>query len=175
MNEVSKIYYDKDAVQGRGYATGLIIQLTDGSLLAHQSTDPVMPFEPFQPKAATPTRQHATKCTALYGAGCVCDGYHTFDELYDHRITLYLTLCRRQSKAEPSGWWSQVWRSKLHSDGKGMHGWFVLGIGKAHGTQITYHVPLARWDDTDFAETLEVAPEWDGHTSDDVLDRLREI
>jgi len=26
--------------------------------------------------------------------GKISDGYHTFDELYDHRITLWIALCR---------------------------------------------------------------------------------
>jgi len=106
------------------------------------------------------------------------DGYHTFDELYDHRITLFITLCRRQAKAKPSGWWSQVWRSKRHSDGElcfGTGTQYVLGIGKASECQITYHIPVERWNETDFAETLEKAPEWDGHTSDDVLERLKRL
>lgn len=112
---------------------------------------------------------------------CDCDGYHTFDELYDHRITLYIALC----KLYRDRWvaWIEtaadekcpdVWRSKRHSDGKlafcGAS--YVLGIGIKPGKQITYHIPIERWDETDFAETLEKAPEYDGHTSDDVIERL---
>jgi hypothetical protein len=106
------------------------------------------------------------------------DGYHTFSELYDHRITLFIALCRISKDRGPSGWWSQVWRSKRHSDGElcfGTGSQFVLGIGKADGTQITYHIPIERWDETGFAETLEVAPEWDKHSSSDVLDRLKSL
>lgn len=33
----------------------------------------------------------------------VSDGYHTFDELYDHRITLYIALCRTFKFAAESG------------------------------------------------------------------------
>ena len=36
--------------------------------------------------------------------------------------------------------------------------------------QITYHLPLSKWEETGFAETLEKAPEFDGHTPDDVLE-----
>lgn len=99
----------------------------------------------------------------------VSDGYHTFDELYDHRITLYIALCRNIA---PN---SHVWRSKLHSDGSAFEGWFILGIEKNVGNQITYHLPLACWSETEFAETLEKAPEWDGHTPADVLARLKEL
>lgn len=101
------------------------------------------------------------------------DGYHTFNELYDHRITLYIALCRLIYQfCIPS---PPVWRSKLHSDGTAIEGWFVLGLGEKPGKQITYHLPLARWDETAGIVELERAPEFDGHTSADVLVRLRNL
>ncbi len=112
----------------------------------------------------------------------VSDGYHTIAELYDHRITLWIALCKMKSE-----FWKQVvedhviefcpdvWRSKIHSDGKSFDGWFMLGIGKEKGKQMTYHLPNSRWDDTSFAETLDRAPEFDGHTSADVLTRLKNL
>lgn len=102
----------------------------------------------------------------------VSDGYHTMDELYDHRITLYVAFCREYQRDRVEG---TIWRSKLHSDGSTVEGWFILGINKEPGKQITYHLPLSRWDQTDFAETLEKAPEWDLHTSADVLQRISEL
>lgn len=116
--------------------------------------------------------------------GKISDGYHTFDELYDHRITLFIALCRtirewqveegtREFKDDNGS--IETWRSKFHSDGTNFDGWFTLGIGKTRGTQITYHLPLSRWEETDFAETLEKAPPWDGHTSSDVLGRLKTL
>jgi hypothetical protein len=102
--------------------------------------------------------------------GHISDGYHTFDELYDHRITLFVALARMFQKGE-----FPVWRSKLHADGSSFDGWFVLGIFKEKGEQITYHLPLSRWGETDFAETLHHAPEWDGHSPSDVLSRLKQL
>jgi hypothetical protein len=69
----------------------------------------------------------------------------------------------------------RIWRSKQnHPDGIKMYdGWFVMGIGVKPGKQITYHLPLSRWNETDFAQTLDHAPDWDGHTPDDVLTRLK--
>jgi hypothetical protein len=67
----------------------------------------------------------------------------------------------------------RIWKSKLHSDGSAYEGWFLLGIDKKPGQQITYHMPLTLWDDLDWIPTLAVAPEFDGHTSDDVLRRLQ--
>ena len=97
----------------------------------------------------------------------VSDGYHTFTELYDHRITLYVVLAKAHR--------GSAWRSIKHSDGSAWDGWFLLGIGESPGDQITYHLPLSRWDETNFARTVEIAPPFDGHTSADVLKRLKEL
>ena len=106
-------------------------------------------------------------------ANQVSDGYHTFGELYDHRIALWLALCRSDVYlSNQNGEPSDVWRSKAHSDGVVWDGWFILGMGKAKGQQMTYHLPITDWEKCEFAETLEKAPEWDGHTSADVLTRL---
>ena len=135
-------------------------------------------------------KQHAIKCQYPYAGdnvdgSCNCDSYHTFDELYNHRIELFITLCRlipparlvsSSSSVEKDYWMtSLIWRSKFHSNGTSLDGWFILGIGKEKGEQITYHIPLSRWDDTNFAQTLERAYTWDGHTSDDVLERLKRL
>ncbi len=101
--------------------------------------------------------------------GKISDGYHTFDELYAHRTRLFIALCA----ALDSGY--GIWRSQCHSDGSVFPGWFIMGIGDAPGQQVTYHLDLAYWDSTAFAETLARAPAWDGHTADDVLVRLQRI
>jgi hypothetical protein len=98
----------------------------------------------------------------------ISDGYHTFGELYEHRITLFIALCRRLEKG-------RVWRSQAHSDGSVWEGWFVLGIDYEQGKQITYHLPMSKWEETDFADTLDKAPEYDGHTSEDVLQRIKRL
>jgi hypothetical protein len=56
-----------------------------------------------------------------------------------------------------------------------MEGWFLLGLGVKAGKQITYHLPNEFWKRCDFARTVTVAPEFDGHTSSDVLTRLLDI
>lgn len=103
----------------------------------------------------------------MIGTGKISDGYHTFDELYEHRIALFLALCRQIP--------ANVWRSRLHDDGSYFDGWFLLGINKQKGKQITYHLPNSKWDETNFAETLEKSPEWDKHTSNDVVERLKKL
>lgn len=101
--------------------------------------------------------------------GGISDGYHTFDDLYEHRIVNYIALCRKLSMSLNH----DVWISKNHSDGNEWKGWFLLGIGKEPGKQITYHLPEQYWEEVkQFAEILLIAPQFDGHTSSDVLERI---
>lgn len=51
----------------------------------------------------------------------VSDGYHTFRELYEHRMTLFQALCnviahRNQQSDYRVSESQTVWKSKLHSD-----------------------------------------------------------
>jgi hypothetical protein len=101
----------------------------------------------------------------------ISDGYHTFGELYQHRIELYIALCKELNNNKKS----KIWKSKKHSDGSAWDGWFIMGIDKDNGEQITYHLPMDYWRKTSFAEELELAPEFDGHTSDDVLYRISKL
>jgi hypothetical protein len=100
------------------------------------------------------------------------DGYHTFDELYEHRHTLFIALCRELAASRPI---NPVWRSRLHADGTMFPDWFIMGVHDEQGRQITYHLPASLWADTNCAETLDRAPEFDGHTSTDVLQRLARL
>jgi len=47
----------------------------------------------------------STPCEKCGGS----DGYHTFDELYEHRHWLFLSLMKM--------WPERAWASKLHADG----------------------------------------------------------
>lgn len=114
-------------------------------------------------------KKKPVKVTIDGETGNISDGYHTFDELYEHRVSLFITLCRYLDESTP------VWRSKLHFDGTAIDGFFILGIAKHKGSQISYHLPMSRWNETDFAETLDRAPQWDRHTSQDVLKRLKRL
>lgn len=137
-------------------------------------------------KLTTGMLNFAIRTNPKIKAGEISDGYHTFGELYDHRITLWIALCRSIEKQrqlvlrrfpDVTPPQQQVWRSLRHSDGELAYGggWFVLGINTSPGRQVTYHLPLAKWDETNFADTLEQAPEWDNHTPADVLERLKTL
>lgn len=98
--------------------------------------------------------------------GQVSDGYHTFDELYDHRCNLFLLSMMQMPK---DSWWSNK-----HSDGEQWDGWFIAGINLPTGV-ITYHLPTELYEvvAATGAKELEFAPEWDGHTSSDVIERIQ--
>ncbi|MBD1918864.1 hypothetical protein H6F55_25235 [Phormidium sp. FACHB-322] len=102
--------------------------------------------------------------------GKTSDGYHTFDELYEHRHMLFLALLKSFDSSRPYGITS-AWKSRKHDDGSSYEGWFICGIA-TFGNSITYHLPDRLWD-LCRADELESAPPFDGHTSDDVLKRMR--
>jgi hypothetical protein len=91
--------------------------------------------------------------------GELSDGYHTFNELYRHRITLFIYIAKKHAECGGS-----VYRFHHYE------GWFCLGLETEHG-QISYHIPKSQWEKCDFAG-YERQPEFDGHTSEDVLRRL---
>jgi len=96
--------------------------------------------------------------------GELSDGYHTFNELYDHRHALFIALAR----CNPL----ECWRSKEHEErGTMPPQFFIVGMELPTGS-ITYHLPLTLWDKTNFIPTVGCAPPWDGHTSADVVERL---
>lgn len=95
----------------------------------------------------------------------ISDGNHTFGELYKHRIVLFCTLCNLLPELS--------WKSKKHFDEEDFpmfNDSFVAGINTPNG-MATYHIRLKYWDLFDVKE-LERAPYYDGHTSEDVIDRI---
>lgn len=97
----------------------------------------------------------------------ISDGFHTFGELYEHRIQLFIALARIMQNRTLK----DVWRFKEDKD------WFILGIHGTIGRQITYHLPMSKWEETNFAHTYTDSrkPVFDGHTSADVLERLKNL
>lgn len=95
------------------------------------------------------------------------DGFHTFKELYDHRIALYIALMF----AYPE----RSWFASHHDDGTNLDGWFIAGMHIPTG-DITYHLPNVPYFNMVGAnkeiEYRHFAPKWDGHSSADVVSRL---
>jgi hypothetical protein len=99
--------------------------------------------------------------------GQFSDGYHTFEELYEHRYALFVALIKSNR--------DKAWRATANADGQKWEGWFVAGLFPKEGDQITYHLPMRFWEELDSIESFEVNPYFDGHTSEDVLKRLMEL
>ena len=93
----------------------------------------------------------------------VSDGYHTFEELYDHRCLLFIQLIGLLPAFS--------FASYCHSDETVWEGWFIAGCRLNNG-MITYHLPIKFADLIPNSVWVPKAPEWDGHTSRDVCDRL---
>ena len=98
--------------------------------------------------------------------GDTSDGYHTFNELYDHRAKLFSVIVRCFK--------DRAWKSKLHHDGTMYEGMFIVGIETSQG-QATYHYDIdPYWDMFDCKE-LARAPEWDGHTPEQAISRIASL
>jgi hypothetical protein len=94
----------------------------------------------------------------LEDVGNLSDGYHTFNELYEHRVVLFSIICNQNP------WLS--WKSKKHEDGSMFEGFFIVGINTNQG-QYTYHYRLEYWD-LFKVQVLDNAPKYDGHKSSDI-------
>ncbi|MBR3328892.1 MAG: hypothetical protein IKG22_16400 [Atopobiaceae bacterium] len=110
------------------------------------------------------------------------DGWHTFDELYEHRTGLLAALCNVIAGTMAHiGLGSdvirqRVFKSRRHHDGEMYDGMFIVGIncGEMPGPLnklATWHCEDKWWDRFIIPE-VERAPEWDGHTPQDALERL---
>lgn len=95
--------------------------------------------------------------------GDTSDGYHTFNELYRHRAILFSVICNERPEV--------AWKSKRHHDGTMYDGMFIVGIDTPEG-QATYHYDIDPYWDMFRVKELELAPEWDGHTSCEAIRRI---
>lgn len=107
--------------------------------------------------------------------GDVSDGFHTFAELYRHRMLLNAALFNAWANAAEwglDGTVNGVHKSLLHSDGAAPFGggWFIV-VAQLPTGQVSYHYPLEHWDLFDVPEQ-ERAAVWDGHTAEQAADRL---
>ena len=95
--------------------------------------------------------------------GETSDGYHTFNELYHHRAVLFSVIV----KAFPE----RAWKARQHHDGTMYSGMFIVGIDTPDG-QSSYHYDIDPYWDMFECRELERAPEWDGHTPAQAIERI---
>ncbi len=97
--------------------------------------------------------------------GTVSDGYHTFNELYEHRNLLWINILNLKPE--------MAFKTRKNDKGEVWEGWFIAGMNTPFG-QLTYHLPEKHWNILDISE-VESNSDYDQHTSHDVLERLELI
>lgn len=119
--------------------------------------------------------------------GEISDGYHTFNELYDFR-KVYNALWFNELAAPLMEALSQedlpetyqpkyyVHKSKRHHDGELCFGggWFIVSAMLPTGL-VSNHYKLEDWDLFKVPSAEKALFEFDGHTSNDVLNRLTKL
>lgn len=108
------------------------------------------------------------------------DGFHTFNELYQHRMLLTAALFNawRKLDGEDIGPEADVHKSWNHSDGQtcsdAFHAepgsWFIV-VAQLPTGQISYHYRREHWDLFKIPER-DLPAEFDGHTAEQVAQRL---
>jgi len=99
------------------------------------------------------------------------DGYHTFKELYEFRRLYNTALFNEWAKEKKY----KVHKSKWHSDGELAFGggWFIV-VAELPTGQISNHYEDKYWDSFR-CEARELPNTFDGHTAQDVADRLQQF
>lgn len=120
--------------------------------------------------AEIPFKQQAMEYVPKHFApGDTSDGWHSLDDLYRHRTVLFASLCNYVQATNAEGR-DVAFKSWKHSDGTMYDGMFLAGIWTRMGW-VTYHCGAEFWGCFDVPE-LPNAPEWDGATPEDGIDRL---
>lgn len=104
--------------------------------------------------------------------GEISDGYHTFNELYEFRKMYNAAVFNAWAK---EGLYD-VHKSIRHSDGIECFGggWFIV-MAMLPGGQISNHYKMEDWDLFQIPEVEIVKYSYDGHSAQDVLNRLEEV
>jgi hypothetical protein len=114
------------------------------------------------------------------------DGYHTFDELYEFRKMYNAVLFNEWANLllPAEGYGNalfkvnkyDVHKSWKHSDGEECFGggWFIVSAKLPTGL-ISNHYKTEDWDLFKVPEVEQAKYEYDGHTAQDVLIRLKDL
>lgn len=95
--------------------------------------------------------------------GEISDGYHTFNELYEHRHALFCYAIR-------NGAFANTYAVLDHYEG-----WDLLvARTKDDDRQVSYHIPVSHRNLWRSYAPIKERSDWDGHTSNDVVNRLNQ-
>lgn len=98
---------------------------------------------------------------SIENIGEFSDGFHTFNELYYHRMILFSVICNIYK--------DKAWKSWFHEDGTMFDDYFIVGITTPDG-DYSYHYHKDYWNKFNVRIQAK-APKWDGHKPKDI-DRL---
>jgi hypothetical protein len=106
--------------------------------------------------------------------GKFSDWWHTFDELYEFRKIYNAALFNEWASSSPEK--HGVHKSWRHHDGELCFGggWFIVSVMLPSGL-ISNHYEAKYWDLFKIPETSSAMYPYDGHTPQDVLERLKSI
>lgn len=147
--------------------------------------------KPFYIKVTGNNREALNAELKGYDIGLISDGYHTFDELYEFRKMYNAVLFNEwakidntiRSKNRRKGFSGQsyanfknVHKSWKHYDGEPCFGggWFIASAMLPTGL-ISNHYKAEDWDLFQVPEVEKALYEFDGHTGEDVLKRLKDL
>ena len=104
--------------------------------------------------------------------GEMTDDYHSFNELYEFRKMYNAALFNEWAISDKYS----VHKSEYHNDGEKCFGgdWFIVSAMLPDGL-ISNHYELKDWSLFRVQSVEKALFEFDGHTSDDVLDRLKNV
>jgi len=112
--------------------------------------------------------------------GNYSDGYHTFNELYEFRkiynALIFNEWARFEFDDRGGAPMYDVHKSWTHNDGELCFGggWFIVVAVLPTG-QISNHYEAKDWDLFNVPEVEKAKYEFDGHTANDVLERLKSL
>ena len=162
VENTEKQFLERDSVVSE--LDGLIrAYVEDGSMQCHIAAGTAIDIRDNIILARKPARviEVPTK-----GIGEVSDGFHTFNELYHHRAVLFSVICNSMPE--------KAWKSKLHNTGDMFPGMIVVRIITPEG-YATYHFDIEPYWDMFNVQELTMAPEWDGHTPEDAINRISKL
>ena len=110
----------------------------------------------------------------------ISDGYHTFEELYEFRKMYNACLFNEWASHTSYGGKEEplydVHKSTRHHDGELCFGggWFIVSAMLPTGL-ISNHYKMKDWDLFQVPIVEKAKYEFDGHTGEDVLQRLKDL
>lgn len=111
----------------------------------------------------------------------VRDEYHSMSELYEHRMALNAAMFNffyaydKDIRGIESERRAYIVKSKHHNDGTMFEGGYFIVMMNGPDGQISYHYKLEHWDKFKIPEVERIPWIYDGHTSQDILERLLKL